>query len=155
MTRPGGSTEALDLDADSFFAVYEQELAGVDVEANAKVALDGILSIQNEDGQARTYQQIRSEAEAFFANPIIAADMQLLDSLASQYANFCLSHAHGGFEGLDGGLLESIFERGMSQLRDDHDHSGRSEKKGRSKKEAKVRRVGLWTLLLNYGRKDD
>jgi hypothetical protein len=149
---PEGKT-MVDFDADSFFAAYEQELTEVDIAVNAQLALSSILTVQAENGETRSYEQIRREAETFFANPTIAADMQLLDQLAAQYAQFCVGHGHEGIDQLTSGSLEELFERGLSNAhRHEHEHEREREgEKAKKKKKSRARRLGLWALAARYG----
>jgi thiamine pyrophosphate-dependent acetolactate synthase large subunit-like protein len=150
MTPEGKTT--VGFNADDFFTAYEQELAALDIATNAQLALSSILTVQAENGETRSYEQIRQEAEVFFDNPAIAADMQLLDQLAAQYAQFCAGHGHEGIDQLTSGSLEELFERGLSNAHHhEHAHEADDEKTKKKKKSSKARRLGLWALAARYG----
>lgn len=138
--------DALDLafNAD-FFATYEQELQNVSVKTMAQDVLAGILTLQDDDGQSRSKEQIRAETERFFANPIIARDMRLLDGLAYQYAQFC-NHNHGLAEILNNGPLADVYEWGNSYHDNHvHDHDSADEHEGSNdRKKSKKKRHGNW-----------
>lgn len=114
---------------ESFFDAYESELGAMNVGEVAQATLGSILTLQAEEGQARTYADIKAETEAFFANPIVAQNMQLLDAAANLYAQFCMSHPHGT-EQLNDGLLGDIFQRGLGSAEAEHSHANHRHHEG-------------------------
>lgn len=131
----------LDFDEAALLASYELEL-DINFEEQAQAALSDILAAQSDDNHTKTYEEIKTETEAFFANPWVAEDMRLLDSLALQYAQNCMSHGHG----MEEGMLGAIYSRGASQMDDGHGHHHAAhaspekdeEKSGSAKKRKKV-----------------
>lgn len=130
---------------DNFFASYEQELANISLQSVAQDALADILTLRTEDGQTRSRDQIKAEAEQFFANPIIARDISLLDNLARQYAQLC-NHDHGLAQELNAGPLSDIYKRGIDH--EGHDHSQEGKKahgqKEKNRKKEKKKKTSSW-----------
>lgn len=93
---------------DDFFTEYAQEFASVEFAQQAQEALEGILSIKDEDGSTRSYEQIKAEAEVFFENPWVSESIAIMDSLARQFADFC-NHNHAAADVFTGGMLGDIF----------------------------------------------
>lgn len=139
-------------DLDGLFDDLAMDLEAIDLAETAQAALSGILTIQTDDGETRTWEQIRTESEAFFANPIVANSMELLGAAAAQYAAFC-NHNHGAAEELTGGSLSDIYDLGNAK-HDDHAHSNVHESKGKNEKETKkkkkqARKASWWMLFLS------
>ncbi len=114
---------------ESFFANLEQEMQATDMEAVASEALTGILTVKADDGQERSYQDIKQEAEVFFSNPLVAQDMRLLSSLAMQYADFCGNHGFDVDSAMNGGSLGDIYKLGKKQ-HDAADRRGQTAGRG-------------------------
>lgn len=109
------STDFLASFDEDFFSEYNAQLADVDLEAQAQEALAGILTVQSEGERARTYQEIKAEAEIFFANPWVNESLVLMDTLAQQYAQFC-NHNHEAADVLNAGMLESVYSQGNNLI---------------------------------------
>ncbi len=124
-----------------FFANLGQEMEDISLQTAAQDALAGILTIKHADGQEKSFQQIKDEAETFFANPLVADDMRLIESLSMQYADFCASHGLDGSSSMNEGSLGKVYEQG-TRHDDGHDHGndghhgslGRAKSKGKKKK---------------------
>jgi hypothetical protein len=122
---PAFSAEAFD---ENFFAAYEEELTDINPEEQALLALADILTIEQADGTQKTYEQLRYETQAFFANDWVRNDEVMMNRLAMEFAQACISHMHGG-ELSQGGQLGSMFKKGIGGLfgdaqdhNHDHDH---------------------------------
>lgn len=129
---------------DDFFNALEQELGEVDVQALARSALAGILNVQDENGQSRSYQQIRQESEAFFANSTVRENFELLGALAAQYADFCAGHGMDADSQLTGGSLGDIYKLGKEASNGAINRSGLAA----NKREANSRRKKKDTATL-------
>lgn len=99
---------------DSFFASLENEM-DIDVEDIAKQALADILTVKDDD-ESPDYAAIKQQTENFFANPIIAQDMQLLNSLAMEYARACAGHGHDVANYLNNGPLGDLYKKGSEEI---------------------------------------
>lgn len=101
----------------SFFETYEKDLQEIDIASVAHEALSDILTITQEDNTP-DYATIKHETELFFANPVIAEDVRLLNALATQYVESCASHNHAGADFLNDGPLSGIFSIGSNKDKD-------------------------------------
>ncbi len=100
---------------EEFFTAYDKRLSDIDIEAQASEALTDILTVRDDDGAARSYEQIKVETEVFFANEWVQEFTARSDALAMQYAQFCMTHNHAA-EALTEGTLSSVYEKGKSAL---------------------------------------
>ena len=154
------------------FDAYEQEVAHVDLKANALAALNDIMTIKKPDGTEKTRQEVEQEVDAFFSNEEVAKDMALLQELERVFIDMCADHGmtaedFGGSEAIS--TLFSKASRPGYGSDDGHNHpsSGHSSAKTSSVKSkpsgkaaashAKaVRRrqtsYEIWQLLLRYYR---
>jgi len=145
---PEHSDELFDAD---FFADYEQELAGLSVEQQAPAALAGVLTVNNEDGSARSFEQIKAESEAFFANPLIREATGVLDALAMQYMQFCQAHGEGG-AAMNEGALGTVFERGLRAADHVHEHGPDDQHENKThKKEKGKKKTSFYDILSKLG----
>lgn len=128
---------------EAFFANYGQE---VDLAAQAQVALGNILTVQSEDGTARSYEQIKAEAEAFFANETVQQDMRLLDSLSMQYAMFCASHNHAS-EMMNSGSLQDVFNRGNNAEHAHNHEKSANHDEDEDEHKTKKKKLGWFSLF--------
>lgn len=106
------SPETLDLNSfdNSFFESLENEM-DFDLTEVAREALSGILTTKDEN-DAPDYEAIKQQTEIFFANPLVAQDMQLLNTLAMDYARACAGHSHEAQDYLNSGSLGEIYKKG-------------------------------------------
>ncbi len=124
--------------------------------------LDVILAQDDSGKPIKTFEQIKTEAKQFFSNPLVAADMRAMESLAVRFADFCSAHGHG-VDALD----INFFMPKNHDITDDHDHTSdqehNQEKIKKKSKEAHRRNetpravgwivaksTGLFDTLLNY-----
>jgi hypothetical protein len=143
---------------DDFFAQLNLEAQELNLAAVAGEALAGILTIETESGDRRSYEQIKQETEVFFANPLVIQNMELLSSLSAQYADFCAGHGLDASSGINDGALGSVFGRGNSRhgvddghghATDAHQHKGKTRTKSKKTKESKKQRLPTtWAALL-------
>ncbi len=161
--------EAFDLSAfdDDFFAGYEAELQDVSVEEQAAAALADILTVTNQDGIVKTYEDIRDESRKFFANEWVQQSEMLMNQVASQFAAACMSHPHGSELAQDS-ILGSVFNAGIEASHgpddghghDNHEHddddidpiTGESKKK-KKKKEQKQDKGGWLSYFMRKATK--
>lgn len=108
------------LNVDDLFDDLVAEFDPVDMAERAQQALGGILTIEDENGNLRTAEQIRTEIEIYFSNPIIAESMELLTISAITYAAFC-AHNVDVAEELNSGPLSVMDEFGRDVQRDHDD----------------------------------
>ena len=110
----------------NFFAAYEEQLAAISIEEQASNALAEILTIQKEDGTLKSYEEIRDETVTFFANDWVRNDEAMMNRMANEFAQACMSHNHGADLAQDN-LLGPMFKKGShSIIEDKHDHKSES-----------------------------
>jgi hypothetical protein len=110
---------------DSFFAQYETELADLNIEAQASLALSEILMIEKADGSQKSYEQLRDETRSFFANDLVRNDEMLMNRMAEEFAQACMSHGHGN-ELMSDSMLKSVYEQGFGSLKSNDNKSAES-----------------------------
>lgn len=96
----------------NFFTAYEQQLADIDIAEQAAAALADVLSVHTADGSQKTYQQIRTETSAFFANDWVRQNELLMNQMAVNFAAACMTHPHGAALAQDSSL-SALFEKGQ------------------------------------------
>ncbi|MGH7240719.1 MAG: hypothetical protein ACREGB_00290 [Candidatus Saccharimonadales bacterium] len=129
-----GSPEVPTFDAqafdESFFAAYEEQLSGISVEEQASRALKEILTIKKADGTQKSYEEIRDQTQAFFANDLVRNDEVIMNRMAMEFARSCMGHNHGAELAQDT-QLGSVFEAGVNNLigdkHDGHSHKGKDD----------------------------
>jgi hypothetical protein len=121
MGSPKAAFDAQAFD-DSFFATYEKQLSDISKEEQASLALANILTIERDDGNQKSYEQIRNETQAFFASDYVRNDEAIMRRIAMEFAQACMEHSHGAELAQDN-QLGLIFEKGVDSLfGDGHDH---------------------------------
>jgi hypothetical protein len=133
---------------DTFFTQYEEQLSDISVAEQASQALTEILTIAKADGTHKSYGQLRTETQNFFANDWIRADEAVMNRMAMEFAQACMGHEHGAELAQDN-LLSSIYDNGARNLLGDkHDSKTDATTAKDKKKEKKTRstRVG-WLLF--------
>ncbi len=128
--------------SDDFFKDYEAQLADIDIEEQASLALAEVLMIKKSDGTEKSYEELRDETRSFFNNDWVRNDEALLNQMALQFAQACMGHSHGN-ELMQDSVLGSLFEKeGASSSHHDHSHdeyetdplTGKRKKKKKKKK---------------------
>jgi hypothetical protein len=109
---PSFDVQAFD---DSFFTAYEGQLSDVSVGDQASAALAAIVTIEKADGSQKSYDELRDETRTFFASDWVRKDEAVMNRLAMEFAQACMSHSHGAELAQDN-RLSSIFEDGMQSL---------------------------------------
>jgi hypothetical protein len=129
-----GTPEATTFNAgefdDNFFAAYEEQLSDISVEDQASLALADILTIKKANGTQKTYEEIKTDTQTFFANDWVRGDEAIMNRMAIEFAQACMGHSHGAELAQDN-QLSSVFENGMNSRSGDthdHKHDGHSHK---------------------------
>lgn len=146
---------------ESFFANYEMQPVDMGVEDQASAALAGILTVEQADGTQKTYEQIRDESRAFFANDWVRESEALMDRLAVEFVHQCMDNAYGSELARDD-QLGSVFEKGVVSLYGENDrtHDGHAhnkkdnkDKEADKKKKKKDKKKDLFGLLFRKAAK--
>lgn len=96
------------------FGAWEEEVKDIDLEEQAKMAFDGLLTFETEDEtEVRTVQDIKNDIISFMSNPEIIQMQQVVEYAALQFEQFC-NHNH--LEGDISSDFSSIFNTNQESL---------------------------------------
>ncbi len=103
-----------------YFADYEKQLETISVEEQAAIALADVLTVKKADGAEKSYEELKSETQTFFANEWVQSNEAVMNYAAAQFAAACMGHVHGSELARDE-VLSSVFDKGVSVLFDGHE----------------------------------